>query len=300
MVTLSVCLIVKNEEAHIKDCLNSIKGADEIIVLDTGSDDKTCEIARQFFIENPEQLFRVIENSYKWEDSFCKARNKVLSFSDGDWILSIDADETLEEGGIEKIRQEIEKVKEKAKTINIKLLSKRGKDVHYFPRVFKRCPEVYWCGAIHNYLNVSEQNNTDIKIYYGYSEAHKKDPDRAFRILKKEVDANPKCTREKFYLAREYWYRRNYQKAIDIYNEYLKVAYWAPEISEAHMVKGRCLMGLGKYDKAKDSLLQAIKINSNFKEAIILLAKICGPGNMKRWNGFAETATNEGVLFVRT
>ena len=90
--SLSVCMIVKNEERHLYRCLHSVKEiADEIIIVDTGSTDHTKEIALQF----TDQVY-----DYKWEEAdglghFGSARNFSVSKATGDWILYIDADEEL-------------------------------------------------------------------------------------------------------------------------------------------------------------------------------------------------------------
>lgn len=290
---ISVCMIVKNEESCLEKCLSSVKEADEIVILDTGSSDKTEEIARKY---TDKCYFR----EYEWEDSFCKARNKALSKVTGDWIISIDADEYLEVDHIKKIREDIKKAEKLGKkTIDVILTADRTREEHYFPRIFKKCPEVFWQGNIHNYLNIAEHNRSSIVIYYGYSLAHQTDPDRAFRILKKEVETNSKCTREKYYLAREYYYRKDYEKAIEIYKLYLEVAYWAPEMADANLMLARCYRFIGKFEEARMSCLNAIKINTNFKEALLMMAEMSGPGNKKRWLEFASTATNEGILFIR-
>jgi GT2 family glycosyltransferase/glycosyltransferase involved in cell wall biosynthesis len=84
---LSVCLIVKDEELMLPACLESIADlADEIVVYDTGSSDRTIELAR-------EAGARVIEGY--WDESFARARNAALAQARGDWVLSLDADETL-------------------------------------------------------------------------------------------------------------------------------------------------------------------------------------------------------------
>jgi glycosyltransferase involved in cell wall biosynthesis/cytochrome c-type biogenesis protein CcmH/NrfG len=84
---ISACLIVKNEEVRLPDCLRSLSGyVDEIIVADTGSTDATRDIVREFactLIDIP------------WENDFSKARNHALRHATGNWILSIDADERL-------------------------------------------------------------------------------------------------------------------------------------------------------------------------------------------------------------
>jgi GT2 family glycosyltransferase/tetratricopeptide (TPR) repeat protein len=84
---ISVCLIVKDEELMLPSCLESIADlADEIVVYDTGSTDRTIEIAR-------EAGARVTEGY--WDESFGRARNAALAQARGDWVLSLDADETL-------------------------------------------------------------------------------------------------------------------------------------------------------------------------------------------------------------
>ncbi|MDL2273042.1 glycosyltransferase [Oscillospiraceae bacterium OttesenSCG-928-G22] len=97
---ISACLITKNEESCIARCLNSIKGlVDEIIINDTGSTDRTVEIARSLGAE-------VFET--EWVGDFAEARNKALDRATGDWVLNIDADEYLRKGMGEKIRQCLE------------------------------------------------------------------------------------------------------------------------------------------------------------------------------------------------
>lgn len=286
---LSVCMIVKNEESCLATCLNSVKGADEIIIVDTGSVDKTVEIAKKF-------TDKVYED-FKWCDSFCKARNHALSKCSGDWILNIDADEVLEENGIAKIREAISKTNKEA--LYIKLKSFTTTDIHNFTRVFKRVPHIFWKGDIHNYLSTSDGDYTNIIINYGYSEAHKKDPDRALRILTKTVAENPKLIRERYYLAREFFYRKNHEMAIIQYDHYLKVAHWSPEMADAHLMKARCYHALQQYENARNSCLEAIKINTNFKEALLLMADLSGPINKERWKLFADSADNSNVLFIR-
>ena len=87
--TLSLCMIVKNEEANLGRCLESVKGvADEIIIVDTGSTDRTVEIARQHGA-------KIV--SHQWDDDFAVARNVSLRAATSDWILVLDADEALDE-----------------------------------------------------------------------------------------------------------------------------------------------------------------------------------------------------------
>jgi len=84
---VSACMIVRNEEGFLEGCLHSIRDVvDEIVIGDTGSTDRTLEIARDFGV----RLYNV-----PWNDDFSEARNQVLEQAKGTWILSIDADERL-------------------------------------------------------------------------------------------------------------------------------------------------------------------------------------------------------------
>jgi glycosyltransferase involved in cell wall biosynthesis len=287
---LSISLIVKNEEEILERCLRSLKGADEIVVCDTGSEDKTIEMAKEY----TDKVF----TDYKWNDSFAEARNHCLNKCTGDWIVTIDADEFLEDGGIEKAREAIKKAGEH-KTINCSVISENKGEVHYQPRIYKNCKEVFWKVRIHNYLRVSEDFSADIKFYYGYSKAHKNDPNRALRILKRVVAENPKTIREKFYLAREYSYRQDWIKALYWCKEYEKVQWWGPEMAENYLLMAKCLWFLQRGDEARDVCLQAIKVNADFKEALRFMAEMSGPKNREYWLFFAEMAENKDVLFSR-
>ncbi|MEG3848199.1 tetratricopeptide repeat protein [Microcoleus sp. herbarium19] len=98
-MNLTLCTIVKNEEATLLRTLDSVKGVvDEIVVVDTGSGDRTREIARDFGA-------RVYE--FEWCDDFAAARNESLKHARGDWILVLDADEVLAPQIVPQIEQAI-------------------------------------------------------------------------------------------------------------------------------------------------------------------------------------------------
>ena len=86
-VTLSVCMMVKNEEHNLKRCLSSLNGiADELIVVDTGSNDSSVSIAESFGAK---------VYHHPWENDFSKHRNQSMDYASGDWLLIFDADEEL-------------------------------------------------------------------------------------------------------------------------------------------------------------------------------------------------------------
>lgn len=98
-MSLSFCMIVKNEEQNLPQCLQSVKGVvDEMVVLDTGSTDRSAEIAKEWGA----QVYY-----FDWCDDFAAARNTALKYVTGDWILVLDADERLVPAIVPQIRQAI-------------------------------------------------------------------------------------------------------------------------------------------------------------------------------------------------
>ena len=140
---LSACLIVKDEEEMLPACLESIRDAvDEIVVYDTGSSDGTVAIARAAGAV-------VIEGS--WHDDFARARNAALAGATGEWVLSIDADETLQADPA-ALRHQLAEVGEgiEAFLTSIENLFGPGnaRSVHTAIRVFRRANAV-WHHRIH-------------------------------------------------------------------------------------------------------------------------------------------------------
>jgi glycosyltransferase involved in cell wall biosynthesis len=88
---LSLCMIVKNEEENIKECLDkALEYVDEAIIVDTGSTDSTRNILQEY-----ENLDKVTVIDYVWDNDFSKARNKSIENAKGDYILILDADERI-------------------------------------------------------------------------------------------------------------------------------------------------------------------------------------------------------------
>jgi len=98
---LSLCMIVKNEEATLPKSLSSVKNVvDEMVVLDTGSTDRTAEIAKKFGAK---------VHHFEWCNDFSAARNEALKYVTGDWILVLDADETLTQKIVPQLQQAIQR-----------------------------------------------------------------------------------------------------------------------------------------------------------------------------------------------
>ncbi len=110
MVTISLCMIVKNEEACLGTCLKSLQGiVDEMIVVDTGSTDRTKEIAREYGAS---------VYDFQWTGDFSEARNYSFSLAKCDYIYQADADEEIDEEN----RQRFLKLKEDIHELNIDIV----------------------------------------------------------------------------------------------------------------------------------------------------------------------------------
>jgi glycosyltransferase involved in cell wall biosynthesis len=162
-------MIVKNEEKHLATCLSSVKDVvDEIIVVDTGSNDKTVEIAESFGAK----VFH-----FDWIDDFSAARNYSLSKCTGDWILYLDADEELNKDSINELRA---KINDKPAAINCTVKSigtefMNGSCMKY-PRLFVKHPGIEFNGRVHEQnldslikCNIPQIDSEIEIIHYGYS-----------------------------------------------------------------------------------------------------------------------------------
>lgn len=294
---ISAVLIVKNEKDHIARVLESVKEADEIIVCDTGSEDNTVEISKRY-TDN-------VYTDYKWEKSFCKARNYAKSKATGAWILSIDADEFLGdkigEPHFEKVREAVAEAERiGAIGVNVTQINESDGQINYFPRLFKNLPTTNWEGAAHNYLNINAADIGDVKLTYGFSSAHLLDPDRTLNILETEYKEGRAGARELYYLGREYKNKGRFSEATAVLGKYVQISRFPAEKAEAFLNMAHCYWEQRMIEDARDACLQALKVNPNFREAIYFMAQVSEPHQARRWQSFAPLADNSNVLFIRT
>jgi glycosyltransferase involved in cell wall biosynthesis len=187
---ISLCMIVKNEERYLDNCLNSIKDlADEIIIVDTGSIDGTVEIAES----HGAKIFH-----HAWKDSFSEARNHYLKYATGDWIFQIDADEELIQEDIPVLLEAIKD--EELDAIMVQIVSKfqegKREAIHSVERIFRNNGSIHYEGRVHNRM-VGIQNAKVFPIrliHYGYDlnqTQSKKKFDRTVSLLKMDLEENP-------------------------------------------------------------------------------------------------------------
>ena len=141
--TISLSMIVRDEAQFLADCLTSVQGVvDEIVVVDTGSQDNTVEIARSLGA-------RVFH--HPWDEDFAAARNRGLSECTGDWVLSLDADERLDPATKHEIRAAAAQPGVDAwylRMVSLEGETPAGDEVRMI-RLFRRTPGTRYVGRIH-------------------------------------------------------------------------------------------------------------------------------------------------------
>jgi len=233
--TISLCMIVRNEEEYLPGCLESIKSlVDEMVIVDTGSTDKTVEIAKSCGA-------KVIH--HPWNDDFAEARNVALKHATCDWILVLDADEVIAPQDLWKIR-ELVKNKDVAgyklvqRTYQEKTTMAEWQAVEYpYPeargctgyipsplvRLFRRDKDVYFIGMVHELVEYSilEKRGliveTDIPIHH-YGKicrgADRKRKQELYRLIgEKKVEKNPTDSKAYCDLGIQYLELEMYDKA---------------------------------------------------------------------------------------
>lgn len=216
---LSLCIICKNEQEKIKRCIKSVKEiVDEVIVVDTGSEDSTIVLAK-------EQGAIVYE--IQWEKDFAKAKNYAIDKATGDWIIFLDADEYFAQESLQYIRPLI-KATEKSGEDSI-LLERidMGDNIVIntikLNRIFKRDKRLRYKGAIHELLVYQGRSLTiidyseKIKLYHDgyYKENMASKVKRNSEILLSELEKNSKNSNTHFYLAQTYHIDGNIEKAYE-------------------------------------------------------------------------------------
>jgi glycosyltransferase involved in cell wall biosynthesis len=182
---LSLTMIVKNEENRLSKCLDSVKEiVDEIILVDTGSTDKTKIIAESYGAK----VF-----DFKWNSNFSEARNYALSKSTGDWILYLDADEYLARDSSDELLSIIRNKKLLGIKCTVHSIStgKIAPVLMRYTRLFKNNSEIKFSGRVHEQIDESleilgyEFIDSNITIYHtGYDVSENELKDKAERNLK--------------------------------------------------------------------------------------------------------------------
>ncbi len=285
--TVSACMIVKNEEELLPGCLDSIRDwVDEIIIVDTGSTDKTVEIAKSYGAKIFHQ---------PWEGNFSKHRNYSIEQATGEWIFIIDADERIypeDVGLIKKVLNQNE-----YNIISINVFNVTGKDeehVTFLPsiRFFRRRLNLRYTGIVHNLLIPPDNEpimRAGIRLkHYGYGLSPEKmqaKMERSKALLEKQIAEDPNNAFALFNYAQLLRgqgveeHPENAQKIIDAAQRALELTH--PDVASerhihimTHHQLGWVYFVLGDYDKAERYCLDVLKFKPDYLDALLLLGHI--------------------------
>ncbi len=226
---ISLCLIVKNEEPYLARCLKSFHGVgDELIVVDTGSTDRTVEIAR-------EHGARV--EHFQWCDDFGKAKNFARDLASGEWIIMPDGDEYLGPEGVgPRLVEMLEQVPDHIDKILIEQRTLLDDEVLTLlvDRVFRNRPELRWRYRIHEAIEVPAERTAMTREFYLLHENALKrredmrvGPEREqmyLRALAADVEDHPVDPRPAFYLASTLYGAEQYEESLAAYERYFDLS----------------------------------------------------------------------------
>lgn len=255
MATVSLCMIVKNEEDVITRCLGSIADlVDEIILVDTGSSDRTKELAAQF-TSNLYDFF--------WIDDFSAARNYAFEQATMEYCMWLDADDIL----LEADRQSFQTLKEtlhgEVSVVMMKYntgFDEQGNVTfsYYRERLIKNHAGMRWVGAVHEVvpaIGTVRYHSCAIT----HSKLHPSDPDRNLRIFERQIaQGNTLDPRQQFYYGRELYYHKRYAEALEVFASFLEQGGgWLENVIDACAHCAYCYYGLGQGEEALQALLRS-------------------------------------------
>ncbi len=183
MIEISCCMIVKNEEKILARCLDSVADlVEEIIIVDTGSTDRTKEIALRY----TDKIY-----DFEWIDDFSAARNFAFSKAEKEYIYSADADEVINEENRKKFREMKEVLLPEIDIVQMKYANQLSYgtaynfDEEYRPKLFKRLREFTWIEPIHETVRLEPVvYDSEIVIEHRPENSHSK---RDFFTFQKEI-----------------------------------------------------------------------------------------------------------------
>jgi len=295
---ISLCMIVKNEEAFLPQCLESVRDVvDEMVIVDTGSTDRTVEIAESYGAE---------VYHHPWQNSFSEARNYGLQFATCDWILQLDADEELEREDIPLLWDVLRSAdaREDVNAIYVVLynrLTDSAVSKHYFPRIFRR-GKAHYEGIVHNQLVYEGKVvPTEIRLHhYGYGlskEEMEKKHRRTGDLLRRQLEEDPGNTFAQMNFVRILRNQEGFDQAIEQGKRFLDL--YASQMPSMHrqMISNDvayCLFAAGQYEEAEKVCQAVLEENPNNLDVLFTL------GNLLAKRGEHQEALRHFKKFLST
>jgi GT2 family glycosyltransferase len=253
-ITISLCMIVKNEQETIARCLDSIRDiVDEIIVVDTGSTDDTVEILKRY----TDKIYH-----FEWIDDFSAARNFAFAQATMDYILWLDADDVIYEKDRKKLAELKQSLNFSIDSVSMEYHLSFDQDGNVTSksrrnRLVKRANKFRWHGAVHEYLLVGGNIlNSDIAITH-ISVEH--ESDRNIRIYEARLARGETFEpRDLYYYANELLDHRRFQDAAAVYEQFLNTHQgWIEDVIAACGKLADCYHNLNQPDKEQEYTLRS-------------------------------------------
>lgn len=274
---ISLAMMVKNEEANLPSCLESAAPwVDEIIVVDTGSTDRTIEIAKSYGAK---------VYHHPWQRHFSLHRNQSIGYCSGDWVLILDADERLKPGSGEMLRRAAAHTKADAVCAVVRSLfqSGRAQGIHVSPRLFRNNGRIHYEGRVHNVLIGQEKEEAwpiDI-IHTGYDldEAGTQAKfERTATLLKEDIAENPSNPRPHHYLAASYLTRKMYPEAIAEAREAIGLLSGGEADADLYLwsyfIGAIACLESGRHEEAEEFCRQALEKRPNHFDSHYVLCRL--------------------------
>ncbi len=237
MITISLCMIVKNEERVLKRCLDSVKDlVDEIVIVDTGSTDATKRIAAEY----TDKIY-----DFAWIDDFSATRNFAFSKASEEYIYSADADEVLSEENRQKFRLLKETLLPEIEIVQMKYGNQLQNgtvynfDEEYRPKLFRRLRNFVWEEPIHEMVRLAPVvYDSDIVITHMPEENH---AGRDLGNFRKQIAAGRQLSRRLYGMyARELFLAGTAQDFLEAEN-YFRAEVSFPDRSADEITEGCCV-----------------------------------------------------------
>lgn len=256
MISVSLCMIVKDEEKVLGRCLESVKNVvDEIIIADTGSKDRTKEIARQY----TDKVY-----DFEWKDDFSAARNFSLSKGTKDYLMWIDADDVLPEKSVWemlKLKEELPPDTDVVMLPYAVAFDSRGKSTftYFRERIVKNSGDFRFEGRVHEAIPpAGNVHYSDVLIEH--RKIHSGDSSRNLRIYEDmEEKGEVFDSRSLYYYGRELLFHEKYKKGAEVLQTFLNCPDgWIENKIDATRQLAYCFYGLGNDNRALCALLEGL------------------------------------------
>jgi glycosyltransferase involved in cell wall biosynthesis len=277
---IAVYTIALNEEKHVKRWYESAKDADYLLIADTGSTDKTVELAESLGIN----VIKIKVDPWRFDD----ARNASLAAIPAyiDYCIALDMDEVLVKGWKKDFPKALEAGVTRPIYKYVYGWDKDGKEDLSFDGIKIHARKGYrWRYPIHEavcpYKIPEVRARIDLTIHHFQDK--EKSREQYLEMLEMAVDEDPKCSRSLYYLGREYYYKQRYYDSLQTLKRYLEQSEFKAERSYALRMMSKC-----DPDNAEKHLLQSIE-ECTSRESVLALANHYY--QQMQWPECFETAT---------